>query len=180
MNRFAFLTTVLIVCMLIGCTTFYQVRQANRQKVLQDSQSRLEQETTNNRDAINQKFLNHIKFYLGTSYKFGGNSCDGMDCSGFVSAIFFECFNIELPHNAYQIYQNCQEIPKHKLKLGDLVFFRNRRKIDHVGIYLSKDYFVHASVNYGVIVSKLSEKYYRSRYFTAGRIVDSRSRGTRK
>ena len=172
MIRLAFLTAVLMVGMLIGCTTFYQVRQADRQKVLQNSQSRLEQETLNNSDTITLKFLNQIKFYLGTPYKFGGDSRNGMDCSGFIATIFFECFNIELPHNAYQIFQNCQEIPGQKLNLGDLVFFRNHGKIDHVGIYLVKDYFVHASVSYGVIVSQLSEKYYRSRYFAAGRIVD--------
>lgn len=181
MIRLAVLTTVLMVgSMLIGCTTFYQVRQADRQKVLQNSQSRLEQETMSHRDKSIQKFLSHIKSYLGTPYKFGGDSRNGMDCSGFVSTIFFECFNIELPHNAYQIYQSCQEIPEQELKLGDLVFFRNHRKIDHVGIYLAKDYFVHASVSDGVIVSELSEKYYRSRYFTAGRIVAFRPGGTRE
>jgi cell wall-associated NlpC family hydrolase len=180
MIRLAFLTAVLIVCMLNGCTTFYPVRQADRQKVLQDSQSRLEQETSNNRDVTTQKFSNQIKFYLGTPYKYGGDSRNGMDCSGFVSTIFFECFNIELPHNTFQIYQDCQEIPEQELKLGDLVFFRNHRKIDHVGIYLVKDYFVHASVSHGVIVSQLSEKYYRSRYCAAGRIIDFKLNGTRE
>ena len=180
MSRLAFLTTVLIVSMLIGCTTFYQVRQADRQKVLQSSQSRLEQETSNNSDTIARKFLNQIKFYLGTPYKFGGDSRNGMDCSGFVATVFFECFNIELPHNAYQIFQNCQQIPGQELRLGDLVFFRNHGKMDHVGIYLVKDYFVHASVSYGVIVSQLSEKYYRSRYFAAGRIVDFGITGQRE
>lgn len=177
MIRLAFLTTVLFVCMLIGCTTFYQVHQADRQKVLQNSRSRLEQETTSHRDTTIQKFLSHIKSYLGTPYQFGGDSRNGMDCSGFVATIFFECFNIELPHNAFQIYQTCQQIADQELKLGDLVFFRNHGKIDHVGIFLAKDYFVHASVSYGVIVSKLSEKYYRSRYFAAGRIVDFRAGG---
>ncbi len=124
------------------------------------------------RDSLIYNFLNHIKVYLGTPYQHGGYSNEGMDCSGFVSTVFNECFKIELPHNAYQIYEGCQKIKRSELNLGDLVFFSNRRKIDHVGIYLVKNYFVHASASYGVIVSELTDIYYRSRFWAAGRIFN--------
>ena len=119
-------------------------------------------------------FLDQIKFYLGTPYKYGGTSRQGMDCSGFVSVVFRESFDIELPHNASQIYRKSQKISPRELNLGDLVFFRTSRarKINHVGIYLVQNYFVHASVSRGVVVSELTAKYYRSRFAGGGRIIN--------
>lgn len=155
----------------------YRVNLVNRQKSVQQSYEGMSESEKNNYHAIVRQFLNHIKYYLGTPYQYGGNSRQGMDCSGFVSQIFRESFNIELPHNALQIYQQCQKISPQEMNLGDLVFFRvsQKRKIDHVGIYLVKSYFVHASVSDGVVVSELTDKYYRSRFAGAGRIIDLRA-----
>lgn len=121
-----------------------------------------------------REFLNNIKYYIGTPYHYGGDSRQGMDCSGFVTVIFKQSFDIDLPHSAHQIYKDCQKIAPNELHLGDLVFFRmtKTKKIDHVGIYLVKNYFVHASSSYGVVVSELTEKYYRSRFAGAGRIIN--------
>ncbi len=121
---------------------------------------------------MQQKLLNQIKVYLGTPYRYGGDSSDGMDCSGLVSTVFKEAFGIDIPHNAYQLYQASQRIKKNDLYLGDLVFFTNRRSIDHVGIYLIKNYFVHASTSSGVKISNLNDRYYRSRFRGGGRIIN--------
>jgi len=120
---------------------------------------------------LTQKFISQIRAYLGTPYRYGGSSTDGMDCSGLVRTVFWESFGLELPHNSYQLYQTSQRIKKKDLCLGDLVFFSYRGTIDHVGIYLVKNYFVHASASSGVKISNLNESYYRSRFRTAGRIV---------
>jgi len=170
MAKLALLRTLSCICLVVSCTTFYRP-PIDRQNPPRKSQKVLKPAVRESRDALIKKFLNHIKVYLGTPYQFGGCSREGMDCSGFVSTVFNECFNLELPHNAYQIYDNCQKINKSELTLGDLVFFSNRQTIDHVGIYLVKNYFVHASVSHGVIVSELTEQYYRSRYAAVGRIV---------
>ena len=146
----------------------------DRRKVARESRLILLRDQDKNYSEKTKEFLKNIKYYLGTPYQYGGSSRQGMDCSGFVSVIFKESFDIDLPHNAQQIYQKCQKLAPRELKLGDLIFFRvaKSKKIDHVGIYLVKNYFVHASVSYGVVVSELTEKYYRSRYAGAGRIVD--------
>jgi cell wall-associated NlpC family hydrolase len=151
-----------------------RVSYADRQKILRESNTNMREIESNHRNMKIKQFLHKIHFYLGTPYKFGGDSRSGMDCSGFVSTVFHENFNIDLPHNAYQIYQACQKLSSNELNLGDLVFFRNSRtrKINHVGIYLVDNYFVHSSLSYGVIISNLRENYYHSRYAGAGRIIN--------
>ena len=53
---------------------------------------------------------------------------------------------------------------------GDLVFFHTTRKgISHVGIYLANNKFVHASLNYGVIINDLNDDYYSHRFVRGGR-----------
>lgn len=122
--------------------------------------------------SLHQRLLNQIKIYLGTPYRYGGNSASGMDCSGLVATVFKGAFGIDLPHNADQLYRTSVRVKKKELYLGDLVFFTNRTGIDHVGIYLIKNYFVHASISSGVKISHLNDHYYRSRFRGAGRIID--------
>jgi len=52
------------------------------------------------------------------------------------------------------------------------VFFKiNRSYISHVGIYLANNKFIHeTSWGHGVQISDLNENYYKTYYFSAGRI----------
>jgi hypothetical protein len=120
------------------------------------------------------KLFREIRYYLGAPYVFGGEDRRGFDCSGFVMVIFRDVYGIDLPHNASQQHKMSQWIPSGQLKTGDLVFFDNNfsGRIDHVGIYLNEGYFAHASASAGVVVSNLNESYYRSRFQSAGRVLN--------
>jgi len=59
---------------------------------------------------------------------------------------------------------------KTQLKEGDLVFFNGKEgKVNHVGIYIKEDNFIHASSSKGVMVSNLNEKYWANIYRRGGR-----------
>ena len=114
-----------------------------------------------------------IDNWLGVSYKYGGTDKSGVDCSGFTSAIYLQLYGIQLLRTARDQYINGRKIRNSQRSEGDLVFFRGERGagIDHVGIYLGDDQFVHSSTQRGVIISSLEEEYYKKRYIGACRYI---------
>jgi len=124
-------------------------------------------------DSVLTPELYYISFeWIGTKYKYAGESKKGVDCSGFVAEIYKNVYGIQLAGGSKDIYTQVKPLEKDELKEGDLVFFKIKRdKISHVGIYLSNNKFVHASVHSGVVVSDLDEPYYKEYFFEGGRIV---------
>ena len=119
-----------------------------------------------------EKMMKVINSYLNTPYKYGGTTKAGLDCSGLVMVVFKESIGLSLPHSSRKLYGLGRQVSKGKLKFGDLVFFgRSISAIDHVGVFTGNGQFAHASTQKGVIISGLSEKYYRRRYQGAVRIV---------
>ena len=176
MNKNQILFFLIIIIVYSSCAPRHIERRPsprNQKKIVQKSFERIKKIEKENRDFRLRKLFYPIKAYIGTSYKFGGDTRRGMDCSGFVYKVFQESFKMKLPHNASQQFSRSTRISTSDLRLGDLVFFSINRNgsIGHVGIYLGSNYFAHASTNYGVIVSSLKEKYYQSRYVGAGRVL---------
>lgn len=103
--------------------------------------------------------------WLGTPYVYGGNSREGVDCSGFIMQVFAR-FDILLPRRSEDQFAEGQKIPRARMRPGDLVFFSasKRRGITHVGIYLGDQAFIHASTSKGVIISRLTDEYYARRF----------------
>jgi lipoprotein Spr len=110
--------------------------------------------------------------WMNTPYKYAGNSKNGIDCSSLIKNIYSKIYNLKLSGSSSYIYAQTKEISdKNELKEGDLLFFKiNKKQISHIGIFLKDGYFIHSSVNKGVTISNLNEKYYQKYYFTAGRI----------
>ncbi len=109
--------------------------------------------------------------WLGTRYRFGGESKKGIDCSGFTGVIYENVYKRTLPRDSRSMYKMTRPISKEEMKEGDLVFFRIRRgQVSHVGIYLGDNKFVHSSTSSGVIISDLREDYYRRYFYKAGRL----------
>lgn len=113
----------------------------------------------------------YARGWLGAKYVYGAAEKKRTDCSGFVMQVFKGYFNIALDHNASSMYKDSRgsSVSRGSLKEGDLVFFGSFWKIDHVGIYLSGDRFIHASTSKGVIISPMSDKYWRGKYQGARR-----------
>ena len=118
----------------------------------------------------NLKLFSFIDEWYGTPYRFGGSSKEGIDCSAFTGSLMTSVFGVGLPRMAKDQYNVCEHLRKQELEEGDLVFFHTtRRGISHVGIYLGNGKFVHASVNYGVTISDLSDGYYAKAFRAGGR-----------
>ncbi|MBN2037816.1 MAG: C40 family peptidase [Chitinispirillaceae bacterium] len=110
--------------------------------------------------------------WLGTPYRYGGMSRAGVDCSGLTCLIYEKIYHISLPHSSREMQKLGSCVPPARLIPGDLLFFKNGFKhVDHVGIYLGNDQFVHASSKVGVIISSMRDEHYRTRFIEARRIV---------
>jgi murein DD-endopeptidase / murein LD-carboxypeptidase len=118
----------------------------------------------------NTKFLETVVSWLGVPYKFGGCSKEGTDCSCFVNAFYKEMYEKTIARKSEDIMMQSLPVNKDALKEGDLVFFKiTGEKVSHVGIYISKGHFVHATTSKGVMINSLEENYYKKYFFSAGR-----------
>jgi len=119
----------------------------------------------------NKKLIETVHAWLGVPYKYGGCTKDGTDCSCFVSSLYKDVFGITLPRKSEEIKQKSKPIEKEILQQGDLVFFKiTGEKVSHVGIYISKGHFVHATTSKGVMINSLDENYYKKYYLASGRM----------
>lgn len=122
--------------------------------------------------STNTKLYQFIYEWIGTPYRLGGKTKNGVDCSKFAYELYDQVFNTPLGHNSRNIYTQVDPIKKDELKPGDLVFFKIRsRNITHVGVYIGDDKFAHASSSRGVMISNLNEAYWKRYYYNGGRML---------
>ncbi len=124
-----------------------------------------------------EKIKREMKKFLGIPYRWGGESFKGMDCSGLTKKVYASIFGIELPHNSSQQSRldGLKEVrpTREELQLGDLLFFGPKKKrINHVGIYLSDGKFLHSCRSQGVTISSLNKAYWKNRLITSKRLKD--------
>jgi gamma-D-glutamyl-L-lysine dipeptidyl-peptidase len=109
--------------------------------------------------------------FVGIPYRWGGDTVvDGMDCSGFVRAVYNLC-GVNIPRTSREQYRVGDVVGKDELKDGDLLFFGpSLDEITHVGIFVGSGRFVHAPRRGDDIkVSTLDESYFLKRFVGAKR-----------
>ena len=125
---------------------------------------------------ITNNIENTAKSLLGTDYKYGANGPYQYDCSSFTKHVFAKQ-GITIPRVSRDQAQRGQYVRGNQLQKGDLVFFDSKKsaRISHVGIYLGRGDFIHASSSQDkVTISNLSSNYY-SKHFKWGRRVTNTS-----
>lgn len=117
-----------------------------------------------------QSLLNEANQWLGTPYKYGGSTKDGVDCSGFVMQVYLSSLAIKLPRNSKEQSDYCTPANKTELIPGDLLFFGSGKTISHVGIFIGDSRMIHASTSKGVIISDINEEYYIRNFKGSGKV----------
>ena len=118
-------------------------------------------------NASQKKLIQAAESYLGTPYRFGGMSRTGVDCSGFTGLVYSEVYGVNLPRTSAKMWKKGRAVSLNAARPGDLCFFSNSGKkgrIDHVGIYMGNNRFIHASSSGGVMYSNLKETYFSKRF----------------
>lgn len=115
--------------------------------------------------------------YLGTPYRFGGTTRNGIDCSAFVLSVFGAAAGLNLPRVAASQAQQGDRVEKSNLQKGDLIFFSHGSRISHVGIVESvtaegEVKFIHAATSKGVMISSLNDSYWGPKFRFAKRVIN--------
>ena len=117
-----------------------------------------------------QQLILFIDKWWGATYKLGGCSLSGVDCSCFSGILYEEIYKKKISRTVKSIYQESVPVEKKNLREGDFVFFKiESKEPNHVGVFMGNNKFVHASTKKGVTISDLDEDYYRKYYFSGGR-----------
>ncbi|MDE6704032.1 MAG: C40 family peptidase [Muribaculaceae bacterium] len=134
-----------------------------------------------NNQKVGDALVKAARTWIGTPYRYGGQSKSGTDCSGLTMVLYKDVANLALPRTAAQQAEYCFDIPQRELQPGDLVFFSTSShggKVSHVGMYIGGGKMIHASTSRGVIESSLDEKYYKNHYHSSGRVYGITYAGT--
>ncbi len=115
-----------------------------------------------------ERLLQEAKGHLGKRYVWGAIGPRRFDCSGFTSYVCRKS-GIHIPRTSIKQGRVGKKISRRHLKKGDLVFFdtskRRRGYINHVGIYIGGQKFIHASsAKRRVVISSLNKRFYKARF----------------
>ncbi len=94
--------------------------------------------------------------FLGGRYVWGGeNPYSGVDCSGFTRYILSHAGGVYINRTAAEQAQQGREVSIDEAKPGDLVFYSNGSRVNHVAMYIGDGRVVHASnERNGIMVSR--------------------------
>lgn len=165
------LTGLIITLTLIwGCS-----HQPNHPFVKQEPQdyTQLLSQNLTNQEA-RKVVIEHSIAQLGKPYKLSGNSPnEGFDCSGLVFYTHLTAGKL-VPRRAEEQYTSVK--PATRILPGDLVFFSTDSKgkrVDHVGIYIGQNKFIHApGKGKAVSTAKITDDYWQKRLVGAGTYWD--------
>lgn len=120
-----------------------------------------------------KKLYSFITGWTGVPYRLGGLDKSGIDCSGFALLLQKDIYGNALPRRSRDQAEHIREKKYAELKEGDLLFFSfEGGAVDHVGVYLNDNYFVHASTTRGVIVDDMRLPAYQKALVKAGSFKD--------
>ena len=84
----------------------------------------------------------------GSPYVWAEEGPQCFDCSGYTYYLYGK-MGIEIPRVSWQQARSGKDISFSELRFGDLLFFatkkRHPRRISHVGVYIGRGWFSHAS-----------------------------------
>ncbi|WP_197492978.1 C40 family peptidase [Woeseia oceani] len=106
---------------------------------------------------------------VGMPYRYGGASRDGFDCSGLIQYAYKQA-GVTVPRTTGSQWRGLRAIDRDDMQVGDVLFFRIRGRMSHVGMYLGDGRFVHApSSGREVTIAALDSPFYQRAFIRAGR-----------
>lgn len=126
----------------------------------------------NPKELKNPNLYSYIEEWMGAPHRLGGYTKAGIDCSAFINQLYLTVYGRQLPRSSYEMANQVKRKYERQLQEGDLVFFSfgKGKKVDHVGLYLHNNKFVHVSTKRGVMISDLHESWFYKYFVRAGSV----------
>lgn len=146
----------------------------------ENQQSRQHHYITTNLELKNQ-IESDAKKLLGIKYVWGATGPNKYDCSGFTQKVYRDA-GIKIPRVSRDQAKVGKYISYKRLKRGDMVFFDTKKKrtgiVSHVGIYLGKGNFIHASSGAKkIVIYNFNKKtFYKKRFLWGRRVLQKSTR----
>ncbi|NID13293.1 C40 family peptidase [Fibrivirga algicola] len=122
-----------------------------------------------------REVISQARTYTGTPYRSGGNTYDGIDCSGLICSAF-SAVGLQMPRISWQQSEVGHEVEVAEIKPGDLIFFvpdhGKSGYVSHAAIVTevrgeNDIRFIHASSSRGVREDNLYSNYFKGRFVKA-------------
>lgn len=108
-----------------------------------------------------QNLVNYALQFVGGRYRYGGNDPrTGVDCSGFTRYVMQNGAGVSLNRTSGSQASQGVAVNSAQMRPGDLIFYGNGSRINHVALYIGNGQIVHASTYKTGI--KISNWNYRS------------------
>lgn len=139
-----------------------------RQPEWRDLNSSITQKTE--QQTIESRLHSQFRKWKGVRYQWGVTDTDGIDCSALTQKTYLTALKKHLPRTTGEQIKEGKQISVSELQPGDLIFFRQKKSVRHVGIYMGNNQFMHASGSMGVKLSSLMSPFWISHFEVARRI----------
>ena len=116
------------------------------QQTVEDTKKKIAEEAEAKRLAKRQEVVNFALQFEGNPYVYGGTSLtQGTDCSGFTMGVY-KHFGYNLPRTSGSQSSYGKKVSSlSNAKPGDLLFYSNGTRINHVALYMGNNKVIHAS-----------------------------------
>ena len=95
-----------------------------------------------------QNLVNYALQFVGGKYRTGGNDPHtGADCSGFVKYVMQHGAGISMNRSSISQATQGRQVSAEEMQPGDLVFYGEGSRINHVAMYIGDGRIVHASTH---------------------------------
>ena len=108
--------------------------------------------------------------WIGTHYRSGGSSRDGMDEAGLIRRIYENAARLRISEGLDELSRMGVAIPREQLRPGDMVFFGNPQ-ISGAGIFLGGSRIVTATPAVGVVYAQITDAPFADSFRTARRLL---------
>lgn len=123
-----------------------EIQQAIAEEKAAEEEAARIQEEADAEQETRQNLVDYALQFVGGKYKAGGNDPHtGADCSGFVKYVMQYGAGISMNRSSSSQSTQGQAIDSSEMQPGDLIFYGNGSKVNHVAMYIGDGQVVHAS-----------------------------------